>query len=274
MDWITSEHLRRNRQAQEAWNAYANHRQRVGELLTRGEVRGRLCVLGSGNCNDLDLARLADTFAEVHLVDLDSQALNLALKRQAVTNRASIVLHGEVDVTGIADQLAELEAPSDEQIAVVIAAAGRAVLPPLGGPFEVVASVGLLTQLIDSVVMALREEHPQLLALIAAVRRRHLELMLELLPRGGMGLLVTEIVSSETAPELLAVPEAQLAQLAQHWIEQRNFFTGVNPFVLQSLLRSDPALAPSVQQVQLLRPWRWQFVSRTYAVCALRFFKA
>ena len=29
-----------------------------------------LCVLGAGNCNDLDLRRLSSLFDEVHLVDL------------------------------------------------------------------------------------------------------------------------------------------------------------------------------------------------------------
>ena len=54
-------------------------------LLLRlgGDGSRRLCVLGAGNCNDLDLVRLARSFAQVHLVDLDSPlpAIHLHLQR-------------------------------------------------------------------------------------------------------------------------------------------------------------------------------------------------
>lgn len=58
----------------------------------------------------------------------------------------------------------------------------------------------------------------------------------------------------------------QLPSLVASLIEQGNFFTGCNPFALLALLRRDPLLAPLVAEVQFLRPWRWQFIGRTYAV--------
>ena len=41
----------------------------------RTAERARLCILGAGNTNDLDLAALLSTHREVHLVDIDSESL-------------------------------------------------------------------------------------------------------------------------------------------------------------------------------------------------------
>ena len=66
-----------NAESRDQWNAFSGHRQKVSALLGAGaEPRaGRLCVLGAGNCNDLDLASLLQAHREVHLVDLDAVAL-------------------------------------------------------------------------------------------------------------------------------------------------------------------------------------------------------
>jgi hypothetical protein len=275
MDWISDEHRRRNRTTREAWELYAGHRRRVAELLARsGTRRGRLCLLGAGNCNDLDLDRLADAFTEVHLVDLDADALAEGVARQAPRASERIVRHAPVDVTGVAARLSawnDHRRPSNDEALDCVRAAEAAPAPELPGPFDAVASVGLLTQLINSAQLALGGEHPQLVPLIIAIRHRHARLMLELLRPGGEGLLVSEIVSSDTAPELAVVDESQLPELATRLIQSRNFFTGCNPFALQALFQNDSDLAPLVAQVQLLRPWRWQFVNRVYAVSGLQF---
>ncbi|MFT5326875.1 MAG: hypothetical protein ACI8P0_004758, partial [Planctomycetaceae bacterium] len=76
---IEAEQRRRNEESRDAWHRYARHRERVTELLL-GTVSDtslecdstrtrRLCLLGAGNCNDVDLKRLAETFDEIHLVD-------------------------------------------------------------------------------------------------------------------------------------------------------------------------------------------------------------
>jgi hypothetical protein len=246
----------------------------VADLLAReGTGGGRICLLGAGNCNDLDLDRLAGAFAEVHLVDLDADALAEGVARQAPREVERIVRHAPVDVTGLAARLAKWndQRPSDDEALDCVRAAEAAPAPELPGPFDAVASVGLLTQLIDSAQLALGSGHPQLVPLIIAIRHRHARLMLELLRPGGEGLLVSEIVSSDTAPELSAVDEAQLSELAARLIRAGNFFTGCNPFALQALFQNDPALVPLVARPQLLRPWRWRFVNRVYAVSGLRF---
>ena len=59
------------------WQMYASHRQAIERLIVSAlqSHRGRICVLGAGNCNDLDLEWLATVFSEVHLVDIDPAAL-------------------------------------------------------------------------------------------------------------------------------------------------------------------------------------------------------
>ncbi|MBI5760495.1 MAG: hypothetical protein HZA46_18425, partial [Planctomycetales bacterium] len=101
------------------------------------------------------------------------------------------------------------------------------------------------------------------------VRRRHLQLLAELCMPGGTVVLVTDVVSSTTCPELPTIPESQLADFVGRQIQQHNFFTGVNPFVLRQLFETDPAVAPLVSDVRLSLPWRWQLGPRTFAVVAL-----
>ncbi|HID21106.1 MAG TPA: hypothetical protein EYP14_01715 [Planctomycetaceae bacterium] len=51
---------------------------------------------------------------------------------------------------------------------------------------------------------------------------------------------------------------------------QRNFFTGTNPAVIESLFRQDGELARRVARIEVLPPWKWRFISRVYAVVAYR----
>jgi hypothetical protein len=254
---------------------YAIHRQRVTHLLTSvaHSERDRLCVLGAGNSNDLDLDVLGGAFGEIHLVDLDAEALDFGVDQQQHGKAKRVHRHGGVDVTGVAPQIGNWspqEPPSADQLQALVKQAVDVPGPRLPTAFDVVASVGLLTQLIDSIVLALGTDHPGFLDLVKAVRLRHLRLLVELLAPGGNALLVTEIVSSDTFPQLPAVSDAELSSTMVALIGQRNFFTGTNPVVLRSLVETDPVIAPLVQNVEILPPWKWQFIDRMYAVCALR----
>jgi hypothetical protein len=134
-----------------------------------------------------------------------------------------------------------------------------------------VASLCLLSQLADAVVKTVGADHPRLLDVVQAVRRRHLRLMLDHLRPGGLLVLVTDFVSSDTCPELLTVNPGEFPAAADRWIRARNFFTGLNPHVLHQALAVEPPLAERVAQAQLVRPWRWQFSERrAFAVCAVK----
>jgi hypothetical protein len=246
----------------------------TGHLLRLAPANqaGRLCVLGAGNCNDLDLAALSASYREVHLVDLDQEALAQAVAHQRPADAGRLYLHGGIDLTGILDQLAapcSASASDDDQFEKALrGAAGSSV--DLPGPFEVVASVCVLTQLIEAVLLSSFRSHPRLFDLALAVRTRHLQQLVDLIAPGGSGLLVTDVVSSESYPPLAHTPEVELPRTLQRLIAERNFFHGVNPIVLATLLRTEGALAAQVAECELLPPWLWDFGPRTYAVCALR----
>src|SRR5260221_14486189 len=96
-----------NRDKRDHWDLFRGHRQRVtAEILALApggnDARGgRLCLLGAGNANDLDLVSLAARFDEVHLVDIDPSALLRATGRQSSGVQAKLRCHAPVDLSGV-----------------------------------------------------------------------------------------------------------------------------------------------------------------------------
>lgn len=256
------------------WSRAAQHRETVTTLLLNAQQPGygRLAVPGAGNCNDLDLVWLLCRFGHVDLIDLDAEALAWGVGWQKLAADTRLTMHGGVDLSGIAEVAASWPAsstPGDRELDECLSRAASAPLPLPAGSCSVVASVCLLTQMLEPIINGLAPSHPRFLDVLGAVRRRHLQLLAELCEPGGSIVLVTDVVSSTTCPELASIADSQLAAFVGHQIQQRNFFTGVNPFVLRQLLETDPAVASLVSDVRLSLPWRWPLGSRTYAVVAL-----
>src|SRR5690349_16211189 len=90
-----------NATSRDQWEGFAEHRRCLTSVLAREATAGRsrLCVLGAGNHNDLDLTALLSAHREVHLVDIDSEALVRGAARQGVAKHPRLHLHGAVDVT-------------------------------------------------------------------------------------------------------------------------------------------------------------------------------
>jgi len=279
MNWLLAEQARRNSAGQSRWAPYANHRREITARLLRAAPSppGRLCVLGAGNANDLDLAVLSRAFREVHLVDIDGQALRRSASQQAGIVAAALHLHGDVDLTGCWSEFAGWargEPPSDAAIARAIELAARGPELELDGPFELVASTCVISQLLESGVLALGDKHPRLLEWIVAARTAHLRLLNRLTAPGGRALLATDFVSSVTQAELTAAHEPDWPALLDQILPRGNFFHGLNPRVLRELFQGDPQLAASAKHAQLTGFWRWNQGSRVYAVCALEFSRA
>ena len=273
MDLI-QEQARRNTEADATWSLYAPHRERVTRLLldARAPTGERLCLLGAGNLNDLDLAALSTAFHEIVLVDVDVEALRRGLSRQGFAEDARFRVVTPTDVSGVFAKLAQME--NDQQVSdEAIDSCLRTLAQPHGLSehvcYDVVASVGLLTQLIDGVIRSVGESHPRSWELVSAIRTQHLRLMLELTIPGGAAVLVTEIVSSDSCPALLSVDEGGLPELVRREVAARNFFTGTNPAALLQLLRTEISLAEQLASTRFAEPWLWQFLARTYAVYAL-----
>lgn len=268
--------VQRNVESRGRWDLFASHRREVTAQLTGGReaAAARLCVLGAGNCNDLDLAALLAAFREVHLADLDGEAL--ADGARQVEGRGELFLHGGAEVTGVLPLLEQLspQTPADDPlIDECLRQAAESAGPSLPSPFDSVASVCLLSQLIESVAKTLGESHPRFWDFCQAIRLRHLRLLVELTAPGGWGALITDFVSSVSVPDLAEIAPQALAARLRQLVAERNFFHGLNPFVLEEMYRSHPALAPHVCQVSLAAPWRWDFGPRVYAVASIRFQK-
>ena len=277
---VAQTQARFNRSTRTHWLHFAPHRARVQELILTGrpaERAGRFCALGAGNCNDLELARLLDAFEEVHLVDIDPRALNAAAERQGVAGSAGLRLHAPLDLTGIADLVSGWagRSPSVPEVDAAVRQSAAAGTPDLGGPFDVVLSCCVLSQLVGYATDALGGRHPTYAELVRAIRGRHLRLMLDLLAPGGTGLLVCDLISSESVTELPRVPEHELPGLLRKLARDGTFFSGLYPDALAAAFGNDPALAPRVRDVRLLTPWAWRLGPlRTFLVYALRFRRA
>jgi hypothetical protein len=276
MDDLSHEQRRRNRESVIGWDSYAPHRDMVTRLILdsasdRGET---LTVLGAGNCNDLDLKRLAEAFKSVRLVDVDRASVEGGVIRQGLVPGGSTFSVHEADLSGIFSALAALNETevSDEQIQKLSRLAEGAQPENLPPPASVVVSTGLITQLVEATIKAVGAAHAAEpgspgVQLIQAVRRRHLRLLSELTQPGGTAILITEVVSSDTAPEICHTPVARLPKVLAGCLAAGNFFTGLHPGILLSDL-SSKEFALEFESVQATAPWLWQFTVRTYAVVA------
>jgi hypothetical protein len=240
-------------------------------IETNAPASGRVAVLGAGNCNDLDLPGLLSRFREVALLDLDEAALKQAADRQGVAGAASLAIIGS-DLTGVWDLLEQLAVTPDDAAVVdrAISLASHPALPKMSGGFDVVLSACVLSQLIKGVADALGENHSRFLDLVGAVRSGHFRLLSDLAAPGGRIVLVTDFVSSDTAPEIAAASESQLGELARRLLENRNFFHGLNPAVIADVWSRDPHLAATTFNLQVAPPWRWDFGPRVYLVTAFQ----
>lgn len=257
---------RSNRESAGQWDGFEGHRRRVTGELCQGS--GRLCVLGAGNANDLDLPALLDAYREVHLGDIDGEALARGVERQGVAGRPGLRLHGNFDLTAMLDAMARWSplatvAPA-ELDAVVDWPAARLGLA-LPGPFDLVASTCLLSQIVGNAHRALGEGHPQLDRVAGAIRLGHLRLLASLARPGGRIVLITDVASSDWVEGLADAPDSALEGVLAGLASGPGAIRGVHPADLVRLLRADPRL----EAVERSKPWRWRLHARVYLVVSI-----
>lgn len=272
-DRLAARQILKNAQLRDAWDLFSPHRQRVTQLLVpESPLEGqRLCVLGAGNCNDLDLRQLSAAFDEVHLVDIDGAAMRDAVSRQSDAGDPRIILHAGADLSGLGACLAHDRSAQD--LDALAGQAANAQDCPVAVGCDVVASTCLLTQLLELATEFPGKTHPRYLEFVQAIRIGHLRMLIDQVARGGTGVLVTDLVSSDSDPGLAGTAAQHLPDRVRSLIEQRNFFTGVNPAVLHALFTTDPEISSTVSDVEMISPWLWDLGPRVYAVYAIRFRK-
>ena len=278
---VLARQQRFNRLTRNNRESFESHRLRVTRHILSVSRPGarRLCILGAGNANDLDLELLAHAFQEVHLADLDREALARAAS-SAPARRANLRLHGGVDLSGIAGALDSSgparadDARRDRSIRELIRRARETPSPEIGGPFDMVVSTCLLTQLMNAAAGVVGAAHPRLEELLAAIRTAHLCLLAETTAPGGSAILISDVASSDDHPRIATADDDELATLASHLAAQQLYFAGAGFAEMERQLREHPVLSRSVTGVKTLPPWRWRISPRrTFLVLAITFQK-
>ena len=155
------------------------------------------------------------------------------------------------------------QAPSSSELDAAAEQAKLAVLGRLPGPFDVVVSACVLTQLGFALTQSLGERSPALGPVRLATARTHLQTLLELTAPGGKALFVSDLASS-THYGLDALPaDANLNDVLADVLAKRVFYHVAHPELISDLLAEaapDGAVTP-------LSPWLWSGPqARTYLV--------
>jgi len=259
-----------NQQSAGAWTRWASHRAHVMAVLRQIPSHGRrLCILGAGHLHDVLMPALFAQYREITLVDIDEPTVRNAVARAAAEGSGICRVAPSTDLTGVMHLLESFRSgtTADHVIEVLV----QHECDIAGAPFEVTASLGVLTQLLQAVVGAGCPDD-ELPGVALALRDKHLRDLVRLTSPGGTAVLVTDVVSSLTVPALRETPEADLTVLMAQLVAARNFFTGVNPYRIVALLEGEPPFRDSVEEVRLLAPWLWDVTAdRQYLTCAIAF---
>jgi hypothetical protein len=247
----------------------------VMALIPTEPAGGTLCVLGAGRCDDLDLPRLAHTFAAVHLVDLDGEAMERARDRQPVGVRDVIVLHGGVDLSGLLARLDEWgdAFPDDHALHEAVFGAVHAVVDTLGGPFDVTASTCVLSQLLVPFQNTWAASDDTWGRLVAATTAVHVGVLAHNTRARGTVCLVFDVLSSENAPGLTALrdrPAEELQAAVNAGARSGAMALHPDPDSLLAQISSS-GVAALEPDPRLTGPWLWDTGTALQLVYALSF---
>ncbi len=264
---------RANRQARDDWELFTAHRQRLTEtiLSLRPATGGVLCLLGAGNCNDVDLTALAGAFTEIHLVDIDPAGLDRARQRQVPEVRRRLIPHGGVDLTGVLDRIDRWKGkpPDARALAEAVDEGSAAIARALpAGAMDVTVSCCLMSQLGWCVETVLDDEHPAQIDVKIATIAIHLRTLAALCRPGGSALLASDVISSDHYPLDELPPDTDLRALAETLIPQRELvYLSASPVLVARALRHDAVLREAFDPPAILTSWLWTGrLGRTYLV--------
>ncbi|MCR9198383.1 MAG: hypothetical protein NXI04_07065 [Planctomycetaceae bacterium] len=278
---LISLNCQRNQETAGLADSYASHREHVMRLVkaTVSQLSpdtgkcSSVVLLGSGNCHDVDLTQLAELFDAIHMVDVDDIASREAVAVSGV-DESQVTFHAPQDIAeplmSLTSRDFEPEEENREHCINVLQALssenGVADVPEA----DVVLSLCVYTQLVDSLAHIVHREHPAFQNALKAVRIGHLRRLVSMLRTGGVAIFVTDVVSSLTAPELNSATEDSLPDIIRDLVSKQNFFTGTSPAMVLNDLNVLSRLPSGPETVHTIDPWIWNLADRRYAVYALR----
>jgi hypothetical protein len=224
--------------------SFASHRARLMQLVDAAGVGERLLVLGVGNGSDLDVPFLCERFAAVHLVDLDGAALERVKARQPLSVQERLVLHPDVDLSGVLEHLDTWgdAFPEPWELGRRAVAAARRLVSELGS-FDVTLSTCVLSQLALPFRRSWVAPVSTWANLSAAITAVHLATLAGCTLRSGILAFDVQSTDGQLSPE---------------------------PSSLVAHLRS-PGLAALVENPTLSEPWRWDLGDVEQLVYAIEF---
>lgn len=271
--------LKRNEESRDLRDSFQGHREKVMQLITSTATQilqdetaklPNLVLLGAGNCLDVDLSELQTRFDTIHLVDVDGDSLVDAATASVARDQCDV--HAPIDVAAPLMSLTtrDFEPADSEALATTLQMLSTDAVAPEIPESDVVVSLCLLSQLVDTLSGIIGENHAAFSYALKAVRIGHLRRMLTMLRPGGVAILISDVVSSATAPELVDAEESDIPELVRKLVDSRNFFSGTNPAIVLAELNVLTKTAGGPESVHTIDPWKWQPGNRTFAVYGMR----
>jgi hypothetical protein len=270
-----------NRRLAGSWQRYQDHRGQVMALALAAEAvptagsAGDIAIFGAGNGSDLDVPRLADTFREIHFVDLDGEALERARQDLPAAVRERVIPHAPVDLSGFMSHLDEWgeSFPDDATLGRVAFTSSRAIVAGLGRGFDVVLSTGALSQLVVPFHRAWITSQLNWQRLDAAITALHIATLVGTTRSGGRGVLAFDVLSSKDSPALSALASrgaTELEAAVDTEVAAGNITLQPHPTTLLTQLQF-PGMASMVQEARLTAPWLWNLGDAVQLVYGLLF---
>lgn len=269
-DSILSDQAAMNSTTARQWAMYQSHRQQIEKLITPASPGGRICVLGAGNCNDLDLRWLTQVYSQSHLIDLDVDSLALAVERQRPSKPASICLWAPFDLSGIGDVLRgwRQAPPTDDQIGQCIQQIQHHTpeYPWDNERFDVVLSPCVLSQILISARRSIGATHRLYPKLRDALLADQLKMVYRLIKPGGRAVIVVDLASTEDFGSTAGIEEDQLPDLMRSLIARKKCFNALTPAALAQAAREHLKItAPT-----FTAPWLWHLgLAKSFLVFAM-----
>jgi hypothetical protein len=276
-----------NRRLAGSWQRYQDHRGHVLALALAAETApavtastpatfgGDIAIFGAGNGSDLDLPRLAHSFREIHLVDLDGDALERARQELPAAVRERVIPHAPVDLSGFMNHLDAWgeSFPDDATLGQTAFAAARTIMDGLGRDFDVVLSTGVLSQLIVPFHRAWIASRLNWERLDAAIIAVHLATLVGSMRPGGRGALAFDVLSSKDAPMLSTLMDrgaAEVQAAVDREVTAGRLSLRPHPTTLLQQLQF-AGMASMVAEPRLTAPWLWNLGDAVQLVYGLLF---
>lgn len=256
------------------WELYAQHRARQTQaILDAAPSGGRVCFLGAGNCNDLDLESLASHFSELHLVDIDLQALQRSATRQSPETQSKIRLHGGIELSGLLGKIGDKKRPLQTfaDIEAALQPATERVLAKLPCDMDLAVSCCMMTQIYFGLHRAVSIDDPMLVSIRHAGIVVHLRTLGMIVKPGSSVLFVTDALSSDSYPIETLETETDLVKRIEDLATQVRLFEAGSPIVIRRILYRDTELIKLLEDPRITAAWLWTGpLERTYLVYSMR----